>query len=567
MKTILLSAVLLVGLQSNGRAIQLIHPPRSGVQYEPLTFRFDENLHFKNPFDLITNRVELLIRQPDFSQLVLSFFYEGLNKDSVEIWEARFTPKEFGTYWFVVRINGDTVSHFDLPVKSNTKKMQGAIKLSGRLGNFEYDSKEAFRGIGLNVCWASDYEYYFKKMHDVGINVTRIWLCPWNLPFEWTETGIGRYDLNSARRLDRILELAKKYKIYVILCIDYHGIAPEEIGYFKEDEWLVNPYNEINGGPCSNEASLFTNYVAREYFKKKYKYIVSRYGYSNNILAWELINEGDLMAGTSPAENRWLTEMAEYIKSVDVHHHLVSSSSTRMYVEKVVDAFKSSAFDFAMFHDYNILDIAPHIKDLINATTEYYRKPVVIGEFGVEFRGGDRTYRLDPHAIGLHNGIWAGLFSETPVIPMSWWWDSYIDKYDLWKEYASLSRFADSISFNAKHLVFKTLKAGNLDTLPAQQAPCLVRCIYDGPDCALWLKNIDYVWSQIAEGQMPKATGSFTQIVPELLPGRYMVIWYDPESGNFFQKTSEAIVRENGILKLTVPSLSKDLACLIKRLL
>jgi hypothetical protein len=197
MKTILLSAVLLIGLQSNGRAIQLIHPPRSGVQYEPLTFRFDENLHFKNPFDLITNRVELLIRQPDFSQLVLSFFYNGLNKDSVEIWEARFTPKEFGTYWFVVRINGDTVSHFDLPVKSNTKKMQGAIKLSGRLGNFEYDSKEAFRGIGLNVCWASDYEYYFKKMHDVGINVTRIWLCPWNLPFEWTETGIGRYDLNS----------------------------------------------------------------------------------------------------------------------------------------------------------------------------------------------------------------------------------------------------------------------------------------------------------------------------------------------------------------------------------
>lgn len=556
--------LLILGFSGQLRAIELIDRPTKGVQYEPLIFRFDENLHFKNPFDLITDQVELVIRQPDFSQLVLSFFYNGLNKDSVEKWEARFTPNQFGMYHFIIRINGDMKTHFDLSIKANAEKMQGTIRLSGRLGNFEYDSGEAFRGIGLNVCWAPNYEYYFKKMHDAGINVTRIWLCPWNLPFEWTETGLGRYDLRSAKSLDHILDLAKKYGIYVILCMDYHGVAPKGLGYFKEDRWRVNPYNEINGGPCANAADLFTNYLAKEYYEKKYKYIVSRYGFSNNILAWEFINEADLMAGRSPAENQWHIEMAEYVKSIDVHHHLVSSSSTRRYVEKLVDAFKSPAFDFAMFHDYNMLDIAPHIIDLIDATTQYYQKPVVIGEFGVEYRGGERTYKLDPRAVGLHNGMWAGLFSETPVLPMSWWWDSYIDAHNLWGEFVSLSSFANSISFDAEHLVFKTLTTGNLDTLRTQQASCMIRCIYDGRDCALWLKNADYVWSRIAEGQLPKETGAFTQLVPDLVPGHYSIAWYDPQSGRFSQKTSEANVDESGVLTLTVPSLSEDLACLIK---
>ena len=59
------------------------------------------------------------------------------------------------------------------------------------------------------------------------------------------------------------------------------------LGFFKENRWLVNPYNKINGGPCSDGSELFTNALAKEYFKKKYKYIVSRYGFSSHIAAWE----------------------------------------------------------------------------------------------------------------------------------------------------------------------------------------------------------------------------------------------------------------------------------------
>jgi hypothetical protein len=563
----LLLAFLVVGtLVVSVRAMDLVNRPSKGVQYETLGFTLTQNLHRDNPFDLETNRVELLIRKPDSTTCVLSFFYNGLNDRGVEQWEARYVPSLAGLHGFTFRINGKEQEQFEIPVEANRRPKQGGLRISDRLGVFQYQTGESFRGIGMNVCWTPDFEYYFRKMHDAGMNVTRIWMCPWSLSFEWKETGLGHYDLQSAHRLDGILDLAKKYGIYIILCVDYHGVAPKGLGFFRENRWLDNPYNKMNGGPCANEADLFTNPDAKRLFKMKYKYIVSRFGHSSQILAWELFNEADLMAGKSMPMNEWHIEMAEYIKSIDVHKHLVSSSSTRQFVEKLVDAFKSPAMDFAMFHEYNMTDVAPHFTYLYEATLEYYQKPVVMGEFGVEFRGGDLTYKADPEHIGLHNGIWAGLFNETPFVPLSWWWDSYIDAKNLWSEYVSLSRFADTLDFDARHLAFKTLSAGISLQDHNNQAPCLVRCIYTGENCALWFKNLDYQWSSPKGGKDLMELSPFVQKIPDLVPGRYTVTWYDPQRGQFTGRPSEIVTNREGEVLLSVPSFSKDLACVITRL-
>ncbi len=544
---------------------QAIERPKEGMQYETLTLRIGENLRFENPFDLETNHVELHIQLPDYSTQVLSFFFDGLNEGGTERWEARFAPAQAGMHRLAIVINGKESEQFNVRVKPHKPDRDGGLRLSNELGAFRLESGKAFRGIGLNVCWANDYEYYFRKMQAAGINVTRIWMCPWNLSFEWKETRLGRYNLETARRLDAILKLAERFGIYVILCMDYHGVGPKGLGYFKENRWLANPYNKTNGGPCATADELFTSLEAKQYFQRKYKYIISRFGHSPSIAAWEFMNEADLMAGRSIPVNRWHIEMAEYVKSIDAHHRLVSSSSTRKYMEKLVDAFKSPAMDFVMFHDYNTLNLAPHFTDLQEATIDYYQKPVVLGEFGVEFRGGDRTFKADSQHIGLHNGIWAGWFSETPIIPMSWWWDSYIDRYDLWWEYASLSRFANAFDGALTHLEFKTLDAGLLKDKANEQAPCLVRCIYGGEQYALWLKNLQYQWIVISEGNTLQGTGEFSQIVPCLVPGRYSVAWYEPQTGQFSGKPFDVDVQVDGRLVLSVPSIMKDLACLLKR--
>ena len=234
-------------------------------------------------------------------------------------------------------------------------------------------------------------------------------------------------------------------------------------------------------------------------------------------------------------------------------------------MEKVVDAFRSPALDFVMFHDYNMPDVAPHVIDLIEVGTEYYQKPVVLAEFGVEFRGGDRTFLVDPQHVGLHNGLWSGWFSETPIIPLSWWWDSYVDRHNLWTEYATLSKFATLLNFDVNHIIFKTLMAGNLTISPEVQATCVVRCIYAGDRAALWLKNDDYKWSLMSEGKEPKETGALVQVIPDLVPGHYSIIWFDPQTGQISEKSPEAEVKEDGVMRLSVPTFARDRACFLKR--
>lgn len=541
-----------------------INYPKEGKQFYPIVIQIEENFGFVNSFDLETNKVELTIEQPDKSILTLSFFYNGKNENNIEKWEARFTPKQFGIYNFAVNINGSLKEEFKIPVKENKETKQGGVIVSENLGIFKYESGEPFRGIGLNICWANDYEYYFNKMKSAGMNIVRIWICPWHLSFEWNNTGIGKYDLISANKLDEILKLAEAYNIFIILCIDYHGTGQKRAGFFNENKWLDNPYNKINGGPCTLPEELFTNELAKESFKKKYKYIISRYGYSSQIAGWEFYNEADLMAGKSIPMNQWHTEMAEYIQSIDIHNRLVTTSSTRNYPEKVIDAFKSPAMDFVMYHQYNNLNFAPYIIDFTEALIEYYKKPVVMGEFGIDYRGGDVTYKFDPQHIGLHNGIWAGLFSETPVLPLSWWWDNYIDKYNLWYEYEYLSKFAEQIELNEK-VKFSELSSGFLINNETQQVPCLVRCIYFNDDAALWFKNDEYQWSLAYEGNEPIFIENFQQKIPDMKLGVYSINWYDPQTGKYFGKQSEVKLDENGNLNILVPSFSKDLACIIKK--
>ena len=360
----------------------------------------------------------------------------------------RFTPIKVGVYSYCFRIQrpNETIFSKTFSLKAIASNENGFIRLDPNSHyNFKFDRNGInipFRALGENVAWADDYEYYFKKLNENGCNFARIWMCPWNLYLEWQEPGLGKYNLENAATLDNVFKLAEKYSIYLILCFDYHGIAQKEQGYFNENRWNENPYNSKNGGPCNVAAEIFTNSMAKKLYKNRIRYIVARYSYCANMLAWEFWNEVDLTAGNRIDIVAWHREMAAYLKQIDPYKHLITTSFSG---DDYPEIWKIAEIDFSQSHHYNDPDMAVTLSDAIRKKNF---KPHVIGEFGIDFRGTTETRNNDPDNIGFHNGLWAGFFSPTPIIPLTWWWDNIIDSDNLYFHLKAISEFSKDIMSN-----------------------------------------------------------------------------------------------------------------------
>jgi hypothetical protein len=301
--------------------ILLLDPsPTVVVKYQCYTVDFALHSWLKNPFDPKEIKIDLVIQTPHGQTIWQPAFCYHIKEDTT-FWQARFTPTDTGRYSGFIQIQ--TPEH--VPIQSKTFSVMvsdsdfpGFIHLQPTTAyHFQFDSGEPWRGFGENVCWTENYSYYFQKLHQIGANFARIWLCPWNFALEWQEPGLGRYHLDHAAQLDTLLALAAKYQIYLMFCLEYHGVARRGEGYFKENKWPDNPYNAKNGGPCSNAAELFTNPQAKQYYQKRLRYLVARYSYSPYLLAWEFWNEVDLTAGERDAVVVWHQEMATYLKQLD----------------------------------------------------------------------------------------------------------------------------------------------------------------------------------------------------------------------------------------------------------
>ncbi len=422
--------------------------PSTLLQYQPQSSHLKVKAQFVNPFDVHEIQVQLILDSPSGKRIVQPGFFDGYDRE-LAIWRIRFTPSEVGQYSYQFKIQ---TKNF----KRTTKSFSFRCIASSRDGflrrnamsddTFRFDSGRLFRGFGENVCWAEDYDYYFRKLNAIGCNFVRIWMCPWNLYLEWADPGLGRYHLPNAARLDSVLAMAERYHIYIMLCFDYHGAVQREEGYFKEKKWDENPYNRKNGGPCATEADFFSDPIAKSYYRNRLNYLVARYAYSPQILAWEFWNEVDLTAGRPEDVVVWHREMAAYLRQIDSYDHLITTSFAHGEYDGI---WEIPEIDFTQTHLYNRPNFAELIPAIINRYRTAYGKPHVVGEFGSDYRGAQATRENDPKNVALHNGLWAGLFASTPISPLSWWWDELIDADDLYFYFQAITRFAHDVATGA----------------------------------------------------------------------------------------------------------------------
>lgn len=410
-------------------------------QFEKAEFRIVLGEDFVNPYDQWDIALNMELESPSGKSLFLPCYFES-REDERSVWTARFTPQEHGAYRYhfeCIRKDSKTESPtqtFDaLPSNDD-----GFLHIQG-LWTLRFDSGKPFRGIGENVGWEprsfSDpkwtYDYLLPRLSENGANFFRSWMAPNNFPLEWkTVKNTKRYfdtdqyfNPGGIKRLDEVVEMADSLGLYMMLAFDSHNALIED------NQWEIHNYNVKNGGPASIPTEFFTLEESRHRYKNRLRYIVARWGYSPNIAAWEFFNEIDNAAFTDDegvaiphqAIASWHREMATYLKSIDPYDHIVTTSISHRQIEGL---YEMEELDLNQMHIYKRTHYIP---EGIRKFTDRYRKPFAWGEFGYEWDWNKDFDRIaEEMDFDYKRGLWYGLFSPTPILPMSWWWEFFDER-------------------------------------------------------------------------------------------------------------------------------------------
>ncbi|MFT3782517.1 MAG: cellulase family glycosylhydrolase [Nibricoccus sp.] len=323
-------------------------------------------------------------------------------------------------------------------------------------GGFVFSSGERFLPLGANLAWPDHrgVEFYldaFQRFHKGGLNWSRLWMAHWSgLNLEWLPARVGRspamgeFDLHVAAEWDKIIAAAAENQIYLQLVLQHHGQYSSTVN----TNWLENPWNVANGGFLKSPAEFFTSAEAQRLTRMKFRYIVARWGYSPAIMAWELFNEvhwTDAIRGETKDEAavaRWHSEMAKYIRSIDVYSHLITTSTENLEspIYADMDYYQPHLYRPNLLAGARRFDIPP----------EALRKPVFYGE-----AGDDQLPISDEDkksGAPIVPPVWASLMGQGKIPAQPWLGLELIETGRI-EELAAVSRFlADTKLFERTDL-------------------------------------------------------------------------------------------------------------------
>ncbi len=464
----LLTGAVALGLGAEARAVGLT-PLTTTQVWSRLEFRVTDVPLATNPFDPASISVDATFTAPaGRSMIVPAFWYQGYQRRLVNgaeqlqpqgtgEWRLRFTPPQAGDYQLRLTVvtNGQPAgapytSAFTVPpatgstLPSGTSAPEGYVRLATNRLYFATDQGNPLPLIGACVCWYGsrgtyDYDDWFASMGQAGENYARLWMAPWAFGLE-ADPGTGtHYRQDHAWQLDYVLQLAEQRGIYLMFCLDYHGMFETKPDYWGGNNyWPKNPYNVANGGPCVNQDAFFTNPAAQAMYQKRLRYLIGRYGYSPHLLVWQFFNELDNVYAYLNATHvaTWHAVMGDWLRAHDPYQHLITTSMTGGSDRPEI--WRLPEMDFATYHSYNLPQPTAGLAGLIQSFLARYQKPVLIDEYGVDWHGWARTN--DPYLRGFRQGLWAGALGGAVGTSMSWWWQE-IQSENVYPYYRALATF------------------------------------------------------------------------------------------------------------------------------
>ncbi len=543
--------------------------------YHKMELRIQSPMGINNPYNPEEIELTGVFSGPDgVKYQIPGFFYQPFSRrlykgeetyisNGNPEWRVRFTPDKPGrwSYQLLFKYGDKIVSSTSKSFIAQPGISPGFVRIApGNTGYFVFDNGGLFLPVGSNVAWYDQrgmaaYEKWFTEMAKNGANYARIWLASWGFAPEWKDTGLGNYQKRQlqAWQLDYLFELAEKQGIYIMLCLTNHGQFSEN----TNKEWENNPYNIENGGILKEPAEFLTDSQAKEYFKRKLRYIVARWGYSCNLFSWEWFNEVNLTTGLGDRALLvpWMEEMKTYLETIDPYHRLVGNSYSSSFRGDEAE-WRTAAVDYLQIHQYNQFNWSKAWWQSLKDLRQVSNKPVLIGEFGMQ------SAIVDPLGIHFHEGLWAGIFTGSAGTGMLWWWDTYIEPLNLYYHFKGISSF-----MSGERLQDGTMQPCFLKDTSQLQAFGLVST----ERALIWVrsKKFNQRYFENAAWKVGAVKVEFPEVTGEVViinrhPGRYRVETWDTIKGKI-KKTEEMRLEEEN-LQLKIMKLKKDSAYKVYRI-
>jgi Endo-beta-mannanase len=411
---------------------------------------------WQNPYLQEDVSLDMLLVSPSGKKLTLPCYFESGESGKESLWKARFTPQETGKYKYSFRFSksGKPVNSSKTTSFSAVTSAENGFLHPKSNWILQFDNGKPFRGVGENICWesrANDDSKFFKKLHENprfnynymlselaknGGNFYRTWISSFNLPLDWKRgfnsnryTPSDNYFNPSAiAKIDSMINLTDSLKVYIMFTLG------------------PGAYGLREGGFSASAADFFVNPKSKQRYKNRLRYLIARWGYSTSICAWELFNEIDnVQFGnknkpiSADSIVQWHDEMSTYIKQTDPYKHLVTTSISHRDL-KGLNSLKD--IDINQKHIYRNTGAIP---STIEQYENDFKKPYVIGEYSFEW---DWSKNFDDYAedmdVDFKRGLWYGMFSPTPILPLSWWWE-YFDNRGIIPYFKGVREISDQM--------------------------------------------------------------------------------------------------------------------------
>ena len=589
-----MKALLLAGCWLLAAAQPRLLTPNAG-QYEKIELALKPERAPANPFDPNEVTLDAIVTMPSGATLRVPGFWfqdyrrsirnpEATGNDRIEElaaagepeWRVRFASAETGSHSVVLELRDASGVRRTVPqrVKVTPREARGYIRVSPRNRRYLEDARgRVFFPLGHNICMYEKKEgtYYFDRLLGnlaaAGGNYARIWqeyYVPSDVtrpsppgegsftgfPLETTVTGLGRYDLASAWRLDYVADLCERLGVY-------WQLTSEMVVWWEKRQkhrWPRNPYNAANGGPCANPEDYLTNPRARELVRRRLRYNVARWGWTTHLAAWELWNEVDNMDNFSPAANaEWHQEMGQFLRGIDPWRHLITTSwrDPQMFALPEIDIVQAHSYFCAAY------DAAQYSLQDTDYLMRGFGKPFFFGEQGIE-----GPVSVDPEGKHFHDTLWATAMSGAAGAGMYWWWHNYIEPYRLYRHYTALEKFVRGVDFPAREWKQPKFSRPNLPvTLNVYGLVAADRAL-------LWIH--DPLAFRVIDGKAghgPRQTAASVNVVG-LDAGDYSIEWWDTTKGEVIRsdKANVRPARHFGYgIELKPPEFWGDIAARVVR--